>query len=439
DLDIRGAGGVTSVVAANGHAITARDIFIGRFGLPGNIVNDGPIVANRDLEVSVGTFALDANDSVTRSVNVTSGGTLTLHANTAAQAALLAGGGSTLNTVATTNLSEGVLLNGAGETLNLGAALTLNSDLDIRGAGGVTSVVNAQGQDVSARDLFLGRFGLPGDLADSDLLTVARTMALDSSTVQIDGGFDTVGMTLRLASGSTLSVDQAADGVRGLSLEGSVLEILDTSVLDLSFDNSLSAVGDWIFRWAGDRVSEINHLIGTGQIVVHSPHPFVVTNNGDGYTYIANFQGDFDGDDRLDCQDIDALTAAVASASMDLAFDLTGDGVVDIADRDAWLAGAGAAFLPSGNPYLLGDANLDGVVDGGDFIAWNQNKFTALPAWCGGDFNADGIVDGGDFILWNQHKFQAADGRLSFVPESGAGGMLILGLVLLAGVRRTGF
>ncbi|MEM8680858.1 MAG: hypothetical protein AAGF97_16030, partial [Planctomycetota bacterium] len=164
DLDLRGTGAVPSVLDANGQAIEGRDIFIGRFGLPGSILNDGPIVANRDLEVSVGTFALDANDSVTRSVNVTSGGTLTLHANTAAQEALLSGGGSTLNTVATTNLSEGVLLNGAGETLNLGAALTLNNDLDIRGAGGVTSVVAANGHAITARDIFIGRFGLPGNI-----------------------------------------------------------------------------------------------------------------------------------------------------------------------------------------------------------------------------------------------------------------------------------
>ena len=31
--------------------------------------------------------------------------------------------------------------------------------------------------------------------------------------------------------------------------------------------------------------------------------------------------------------------------------------------------------LPSGNPYLLGDANLDGTVDGQDFLIWNSNKF----------------------------------------------------------------
>ena len=35
------------------------------------------------------------------------------------------------------------------------------------------------------------------------------------------------------------------------------------------------------------------------------------------------------------------------------------------------------ANLASGNSYLMGDANLDGVVDVSDFNAWNSNKFTS--------------------------------------------------------------
>ena len=41
---------------------------------------------------------------------------------------------------------------------------------------------------------------------------------------------------------------------------------------------------------------------------------------------------------------------------------------MDVVDRDLWLAEAGAFNLGPGKIYLLGDANLDGVVDGQDFI-----------------------------------------------------------------------
>ena len=41
---------------------------------------------------------------------------------------------------------------------------------------------------------------------------------------------------------------------------------------------------------------------------------------------------------------------------------------MDLEDRDDWLAQAGAQHLTSGNPYRVADFNLDGVVDGQDFV-----------------------------------------------------------------------
>lgn len=118
--------------------------------------------------------------------------------------------------------------------------------------------------------------------------------------------------------------------------------------------------------------------------------------------------GDFNGDGLYNCADIDLLVAQVASGSGNLSFDLTGDSQVNIADVNAWLARAGSINLPSGNPYLVGDANLDGVVDGTDFGIWNSRKFTAGNGWCGGDFNADGVTDGSDYGLWNSNKFTSS-------------------------------
>ncbi len=133
--------------------------------------------------------------------------------------------------------------------------------------------------------------------------------------------------------------------------------------------------------------------------------------------YAPRVTGDFNGDSLFDCADVDALVAEVVSQQHSSAFDLTGDGLVNDADLDAWLAEAGFRNLPSENPYLRGDANLDGVVDGQDFISWNSHKFTTAAGWCGGDFNADGTVDGQDFILWNTHKFTAADAGLVHTPS----------------------
>ena len=121
---------------------------------------------------------------------------------------------------------------------------------------------------------------------------------------------------------------------------------------------------------------------------------------------------DFDGDGFCGGDDIDTLQANIILGPADPStYDLTGDGMVNIADRNSWLALAGAANLPSGNPYLLGDANLDGFVDGSDFNIWNNNKFTTNTAWTAGDFSLDGSIDSSDFNAWNNNKFTGSGGE----------------------------
>lgn len=133
--------------------------------------------------------------------------------------------------------------------------------------------------------------------------------------------------------------------------------------------------------------------------------------------YAPRVDGDFNDDGLYDCSDVDSLVAQIASFQNDAAFDLTADGLVNDADLDAWLAEAAFYNLPSQNPYLRGDANLDGVVDGQDFIQWNTHKFTSGAGWCGGDYNADGVTDGQDFIVWNTNKFLSADAGKPTAPS----------------------
>ena len=129
--------------------------------------------------------------------------------------------------------------------------------------------------------------------------------------------------------------------------------------------------------------------------------------------------GDFNNDGLYNCLDIDALVGVIAAHTNLAAYDLTGDTLVNLADRDAWLAEAGGVNIGPGRAYRLGDANLNGSVDGSDFGIWNANKFTQRAEWCRADFNADGSVDGSDFGIWNASKFTSSDGggRLAAGPN----------------------
>jgi autotransporter-associated beta strand protein len=94
---------------------------------------------------------------------------------------------------------------------------------------------------------------------------------------------------------------------------------------------------------------------------------------------------------------------------------------------------------------LLGDANLDGKVNGADFaiLATNFNKATSgASGWDQGDFNYDGKINGADFAAlasnFNQGASQAADvaavdsfaaanglSLTSNVPEPASAGLLL--------------
>jgi hypothetical protein len=153
-------------------------------------------------------------------------------------------------------------------------------------------------------------------------------------------------------------------------------------------------------------------------------------------SFVSNplLHGDFDQDGAYNCNDIDALVQHVATGNFDPTFDLDENGQVDLGDVDMWLALAGAHDLPSQRPYLPGDANLDGIVDGQDFIAWNLHKFTNDASWCNGDFTADGVIDGQDFVAWNAHKFTSSD-SFNAIPEPTTG-ICFPALMVLATLRR---
>lgn len=143
---------------------------------------------------------------------------------------------------------------------------------------------------------------------------------------------------------------------------------------------------------------------------------------------------DFNQDGRCDITDLDALAMDAAAGTNTATFDLTADGLVNLQDVDSWRSSAGNLNIGPERPYRVGDANLDGVVDGTDFGIWNSNKFTSTGKWSKGDFNVDGVSDGSDFGLWNANKFTASDGSL--VPEPVGLMTAVAGILALALKRR---
>ncbi len=125
-----------------------------------------------------------------------------------------------------------------------------------------------------------------------------------------------------------------------------------------------------------------------------------VANGGTPGVISTSLEGDFDLDGDLDLDDLEALHAVARAGNNNVAYDVTDDGIVNASDVTKWVEELKGT--------LLGDANLDGSVDGSDFNRWNDHRFTFSTGWYDGDFNANGSVDTSDFNIWSGHRFQSA-------------------------------
>ena len=100
--------------------------------------------------------------------------------------------------------------------------------------------------------------------------------------------------------------------------------------------------------------------------------------------------GDFDDDGTWSVTDIDSLMTEIAHNGRNPAFDLTGDGIVDDHDRDSWLAIAGPRIGFAG-AILIGDGNLDGIVNSADLGVLGVNWQSSGDRWSEGNFSGKDV------------------------------------------------
>ncbi len=80
--------------------------------------------------------------------------------------------------------------------------------------------------------------------------------------------------------------------------------------------------------------------------------------------------GDLTGDGVHEGSDINEIIVEIAADTRRPWYDLTRDGLVEWLNRDARLVSTASLDLGSRKPRLVGDANLDGVVNVSDFRRW---------------------------------------------------------------------
>jgi autotransporter-associated beta strand protein len=349
-------------------------------------------------------------------------GTLTI-ANTAA------------STVAIPMSGNLALAKDAGGTLTITGANTYSGDTIVR--AGVLSVANSGNLGASTNGIQLAG----GTLRNTAAITSTRNVAVDAAGGTLDAAAD---HTVGNISGAGPLTKTAA----GILTANHVR----TSSLTISGGNVVIAPSGG----AASGTNVINSLtIGDNKFDLKDNKLITTTAAGVSEAGIYNgLQGEVQRAYNFNSWDQPGLTTTMpdAIAGLTTIGVATGEQIRGLGPTDTDTFGGqtitGASTIAMYT--YAGDANLDGVIDGGDY--GTIDNFVQVPGASGyanGDFNYDGVIDGGDYgVIDNNIQAQgpgfptsgatasASLSGVTAVPEPASLSLIGLGAASLLGRRR---
>ena len=171
-------------------------------------------------------------------------------------------------------------------------------------------------------------------------------------------------------------------------------------------------------------MSDSDFRFGVVSGIFENPSPELTGFAIRSFALLPGLDGDFDASKELGVADINLLTQEILAGGENRALDLTGDALVDEADRVAWVERLAATSF--------GDADLNGSVDFADFLTLSSN-FGQAGTWELGDFNGNGQVDFADFLLLSDSFGQLA---VTAIPEPQAVVMMLSAICGTCSIRR---
>jgi autotransporter-associated beta strand protein len=352
---------------------------------------------------------------------------------------------TTLQTINTPlALVQNVALDAATGDLAVGGAISGGVGLFITGPGNVTlSAVNGYTgfTNVAAGTLTIAS---TGSIASTSLIVAASTTLnvngslTGTPTLAVNGGAVHFGpnTTSAISAVNLASINLNSNGTITVGAPSPHRTVLATSALTFSDSTGLIDLGANDLIVHGGSLSDITSDIAQGR-------------NGGSSVWAGTF--------------------GITSSSAEATPTLTALGVELNSDGSSANGGLGNPLMTTfdGQPVtntdvlvkytFVGDANLDGVVNGSDYTLIDNGYNAGLTGWRNGDFNYDGVINGDDYALidnaFNMEgstSFAAASAGpaemiatdtsqiagASAVPEPGSVALLTIGAAGLLSRRR---
>jgi len=487
-----GAGGLTKA-GADDLELNAAETYTGDTTAGAGTLEIGPLgsVGSANISVSPGAvLTIDAGGAISTSANLTVNGTYNENNSIRTINTLNGSGTATLNG-ATLTVSGGGSFSGkiadgtapssivaAGGTLSLSGSNTYSGGTTVSGGTLRTASNSALGTgpvlvsspgilDLDGNAPTIGNLSGSGTI-DNVSAGGSATLAITTSTSSNFSGTiqNTTGSVALSVSGTGTQILSGVNSYTG----GTAVSAGKLLIAPTSSTTSALPTGELSITGSGEVQLEPNVTAGSA-----NPTPPPATSNvnitslsitGSGVLDITNNHIIIDytpGNDP-----INSIAAMIASGYAGDTW--SGPGIISSLAATNPSYGLGYAdSADPGNPAglasntievmytLLGDANLDGKVNGSDFtlMAANFND-SVTNGWDEGDFNYSGTVNGDDFVLladnFNQFasqssissadlqaldSFAAANGiSLTSVPEPATMGLLTLGIAGVLARRR---
>jgi len=399
--------GAAETLYSDGDHVTFNDSNNGHFAVTLNsTVSPGSVTVNN----SSGDYSISGTGSIAGTGSLTKMGTSTLTLSTVNTYAggtvvnagtLVAGVNGALPNGGNVSITGGALTASAaqslgsisisGGTLTAGAALTASTISISNGTMNAGAAVNASSISISGGTMTASGAVNAGAISISNG-TMTASAALSDSSISITGG------TLQLATNATLGSGSVASNVNLTSLS-----ITGNGVLDVTNNHII------ITYSSSDPIATIAGYIASGY-------------NGGAW----NGPG--------------IISTAAQTPTSGLLYGLGYANWNDLVVKHLEVDQIEVKYT------LLGDANLDGLVNAADFTILAANFNQPVTGWDEGDFNYDGLVNAADFTdlaaNFNQgasgaasaadvaalDAFAAANGiNLATVPEPASLGLLLFG------------